>query len=250
MNELKHLQTAIEAVLKVMEGQNYSPYTIKGHQCVFNGLLKFMRTKGLEKIDERVCMDFIRSRTGTTMEGFYGRGDRKTNIYMKPIQNLLAFMETSRVSYQMRSKIPSFQCPEGFEEEYSLFQDECEERHYAWSTITGNNRIIHKFLQYLDANNVRSSEEIKPLHLTDFLSGYDKAKPKYVATIVSILRNYLSFLYQQGFIKHEVAYSLPKVRIMRNAFIPHSWKTEDVKKLLEAVDRGASKGKRDYALLP
>lgn len=36
---------------------------------------------------------------------------------------------------------------------------------------------------------------------------------------------------------------------MRNAFIPYSWNTEDVKKLLGAVDRADPKGKRDYAIL-
>jgi integrase len=42
---------------------------------------------------------------------------------------------------------------------------------------------------------------------------------------------------------------LPKVRYSRNAFIPPSWKKEDVKKLLKAIDRGSPLGKRDYALL-
>ncbi len=148
---------------------------------------------------------------------------------MKPIQNLLSFMENGSVVYQMRSKIPAFQCPEAFEEEYLLFQDECEERHYARSTIYSTNQILHKFLFYLQQNHVRFSKEINPVHLTGFLSNYDKAKPKYVATVISILRNYLSFLCQQEFIMHDVASCLPKVRILRNAFIPHSWKTEDVK---------------------
>ena len=208
-----------------------------------------MQTNGLKKLDEEVCMDFLRSRTGTNMQGFFGTGDRKTNTSMKPIQNLLAFMKNGVVSYQMRSKKPAFQCPEAFEEEYLLFQDECEERHYAKATIISNNQIIHKFLHYLDVNSICSSEEIKPFHLTGFLTNYDKAKPKYVATILYILRNYLSFLYQQEFITYDIAASLPRVRIMRNAFIPYSWKTEDVKKLLKAVDRGDPKGKRDYAIL-
>ncbi len=249
MNELQDIQAAIEAVLKALEDQNYSPHTVHLHRGVLNGLVKFMKVQGIRTLNEAVCMDFIRSRTGTNMQGFWGTGDRKTNTYMKPVQNLLAFMENGSVFYQMRPKIPPFKCPKAFEEEYLLFQDECEERHYAKSTITSSNYILHKFLLYLNLNNVCSSEDIKPSHLTGFLSNYTKAKPKYVVTILSILRNYLSFLYQQEFMKHDVASFLPKSRIMRNAFIPYSWKTEDVKKLLKAVDRGDPKGKRDYAIL-
>ncbi len=249
MSESQDIQAAIEAVLKALEDQNYSPYTIKVHGGVLNGLVKFMKNNGIKTLDEAVCMDFIRLRTGTNMQGFWGTGDRKTNTYMKPVQNLLAFMENGSVFYQMRPKIPPFKCPKSFEEEYLLFQDECEERRYAKATIISLNNILHKLLLYLDKNNVCSSEEIKLPHLTGFLSNYANAKPKYVATILTILRNYLSYLYQQGFMKHDIASSLPKSRIMRNAFIPYSWKTEDVKKLLKAVDRGDPKGKRDYAIL-
>ncbi len=249
MIELQDIQAAIEGVLKALEDQNYSPHTIKVQEGVLNGLVKFMKTNGIKTLNEAICRDFIRSRTGTNMQGFWGTGDRKTNVYMKPVQNLLAFMENGSVFYQMRPKIPPFKCPKAFEEEYLLFQDECEERYYAKSTIISINNILHKFLVYLNLNNVCSSEEIKPSDLTGFLSNYGKAKPRYVATIISILRNYLSFLYQQGFMKHNLASSLPKSRIIRNAFIPYSWKTEDVKKLLKAVDRGDPKGKRDYAIL-
>jgi site-specific recombinase XerD len=36
---------------------------------------------------------------------------------------------------------------------------------------------------------------------------------------------------------------------MRNAFIPSVWKNEDVKRLLDSIDRYNPQGKRDYAIL-
>jgi len=249
IKKFQSLQTSIEGVLNALKNKNYSEGTIKNQKSVLNGLLKFMNSNDIDKFDKKVGMDFICFRTGTKMKGFYGTGDRKTNLYMKPVQNLLEFIEKGTVTFQMRSKIPEFQCPETFKEEYFLYQDEYEERHYAKATIISHNQILHKFLYYLDENNIGSSEEIKPSYLTGFLSNYEKAKPKYLATIISNLRSYLSFLSQNEFISQDITSFLPKVRIMRNAFIPHSWKTEDVKKLLKAVDRGDSKGKRDYAIL-
>ncbi len=70
-----------------------------------------------------------------------------------------------------------------------------------------------------------------------------------MVTIIYVLRNYLAFLYDHRFISEDISKSLPKVRIMRNAFIPYSWDSEDVKKLLDAIDRGDPKGKRDYAII-
>lgn len=183
------------------------------------------------------------------MDGFYGSGDRKTNVYMKPVQNLLVYMKTGNLSYYMRSKISDFICPKCFEDEYLLFQEVYEERHYAAATIISNNNILHKFLNFLDEKNVTESSQITQTHIAIFLEAYSTAKPRYVGTILYIMRNYLSFLFQQGFIKEDLSRTLPKVRIMRNAFIPYSWSTEDVKKLLGAIDRADPKGKRDYAIL-
>jgi len=105
-----------------------------------------MQANNCTTLNEDIGLEYVRNRTGTTMEGFYGRGDRKTNVYMKPVQNLLVYMKTGSLSYYMRSKLSDFQCPEGFEEEYLLFQDAYEERHYAKATILSNNQLLHKFL--------------------------------------------------------------------------------------------------------
>jgi len=249
MDELHDLQTTMDAVLKLQREQGYAQSTLKLHQGVYHGLLKFMQANNYTSLNEIVGLEFVRNRTGTTMEGFYGRGDQKTNAYMKPVQNLLVYMKTGSLSYYMRSKLSDFQSPEGFEEEYLLFQDACEERHYAKATIISNNQVLHKFLNFLDEENVSESLGITPSHVTKFLGRYSTAKPKYVATVLYVMRNYLSFLYKQDFTKDDLSRSLPKVRIMRNAFIPYSWNTEDVKKLLGAVDRADPKGKRDYAIL-
>ena len=249
MDELHDLQITMEAVLKLQREQGYAQNTLKQRKCIYHGLLKFMQINNYSTLNEDVGLAYVYNRTGTTMEGFYGRGDRKTNVYMKPVQNLLVYMKTGSLSYYMRPKLSDFQCPEGFEEEYLLFQDVCEERHYAKATIISNNQILHKLLCFLDEENVTESLEIISTHVTKFLGRYSTAKPKYVATVLYVMRNYLSFLYQQNFTKEDLSRHLPRVRIMRNAFIPYSWNTVDVKTLLGTVDRADPKGKRDYAIL-
>jgi len=194
-------------------------------------------------------MAFIKERTGTTMEGFWGHSDIKTNRVMKPIQNLLFYLENGDLTFFIRSHIKPFICPPVFEKEYYLFQKEYKERSYKDATIVCNNNIVHKLLLHMEEKGINSSNEITAAHITEFLALYSQAKPKYVSTILYVLRNYFTFLKDMGFIEANLAESLPHVRILRNSFIPHSWKKEDVKKLLEAIDRGSAKGKRDYALL-
>lgn len=102
-----------------------------------------MQANNFTALNEEVGIEYLRKCTGTMMKGFYGAGDRRTNTYMKPVQNLLVYMKTGGLSYYMRPKLSDFQCPQGFEEEYLLFQDAFEERQYAKATIISNNNILH-----------------------------------------------------------------------------------------------------------
>jgi site-specific recombinase XerD len=130
-----------------------------------------------------------------------------------------------------------------------MFLEECRCRGYANATINSNTDKLQFFLNYLDTVSVSSSEKITLKHIDGFLALYDSAAVKYVGTILYVLRNYLSFIYQNGFILNDLSLLLPKVRVMRNSSIPHAWKKTDIVKLLKAIDREDPKGKRDYAII-
>lgn len=247
--DLMPIRNAIEAVLKIMVEREYAISTIKNQRGVLNSLLKFMKKNNFTELNEEIAITFVKQKTGMEMGGFWGSFDRKTNRVLKPVQNVLYYLNHGDLTFFMRPHTQPFVCPPAFEKEYKLFQKEYKERNYANATILCNNNTLHKLLYYLDNEGIISSEEITALHITEFLAGYAENKPKYVATVLYVLRNYFSFLKDVGWIEEDLASSLPHVRILRNSFIPHSWKTEDVHKLLKAIDRGAPKGKRDYALL-
>jgi integrase/recombinase XerD len=249
MNEYKKIQDSIDIVIKALSANEYAAYTIKDQQRILNRLLEFMKEKGYTIFNEQVGTEYIYSKTNRKVDGFWGSHDRKVNCIMKPLQNLLRVLYGGNLTFFIRSHIKPFECPECFSKEYFTFQMEFKERDYANATIVCNNNILHKFLDFLKQKNVQLSSDITPEIVTGFLSGYASNKPRYVSTVLYVLRNYLTFLHRSGFIEVDLAAFLPHVRILRNAFIPHSWKTEDVKNLLASIDRGNPKGKRDYAIL-
>ena len=249
MNDLEHVRKSADAVLAWMSEKEYSVYTIKNHSHILNTFMKFMSKQKIFEINESTALLFIQEKTGITMEGLWGPGDQKINTYLKPVQNLLRYHETGQLGFYMRSRVPPFLCPEEFEKEYLLFQNEYYVRSYADAIILSNNATVRRFILYLKENGVHSSQEITIPLVTEFLKSYSSLKPKYIATILCILRNYLGFLYEKGFMTCDISVNLPSVRVMRNAFIPHSWKKEDVLRLLDSIDREDPKGKRDYAIL-
>ena len=249
MNEIQMLKESVESVLRELKCQKYSNSALGSYSAIYSDILKHMQANNISSFNEQVCIEYVFFRTGYAIGGFYGAGNRKLNTVTKPLQALLDYIKTGTVKFKMRPKICPYRCPAQFEEEYSTFQEELIYRDYARSTIICNTEKVNKFLTFLETCRVNCSKSINAKHLSIFLSGYSNCKPKYISTIIYVLRNYLSFLYENGFMDKDISKSLPKVKVMRNAFIPYCWEREDVGKLLKSIDRGDPKGKRDYAIL-
>ncbi|KPA12778.1 integrase family protein, partial [Candidatus Magnetomorum sp. HK-1] len=129
------------------------------------------------------------------------------------------------------------------------FQTICKKRQY---TILGTKslfNVIQQFIIFMNDSNVSNTDAITEDLILKFLCSYSAYSTRYIATIVSTLRNYLKFNHEEGYIKNDITSCLPKIKIIRGGFIPSTWKQEDVHKLLNTIDRNNPLGKRDYAIL-
>jgi site-specific recombinase XerD len=117
------------------------------------------------------------------------------------------------------------------------------------------------FLDFLHSRKARSLDQIQRLDLSDFITTRADLpvigkirrdhwlETKTVARIVSDMRSFLRFLTMRGILQNDLGAALPKIRVPRDAKIPSVWDQELIVRLLEAVDRSSTKGKRDYAIL-
>jgi integrase/recombinase XerD len=250
MYENQNIHEAIEFILASLEKQGHTPGTLKNYLNSFHVFEKYLNQQAIVYVNEKVCLEYINEKAGMKLTSFNGKTlNPKVNRRMKPLHLLLMYLETGDFQYKPRKMKESFDCPKGFLEEYVLFEVECRYRGYANATINSNIKKVQSLLRYLDSVSVKSSFEITFNHIEDFINTYDTASVKYIGTILYVLRNYLSFIYEKGLTSCDFSLLLPKIRVMRNASIPYVWKKEDVIKLLGAIDREDPKGKRDYAII-
>lgn len=249
MGEKLKIYEVTAKILADLQAQNYADFTIGRYRHCYNGLQKYMKERGLEYYSASVGLEFIQHKFGISVEGLYGKHPAEVRSTIRGLQVLWDYSEYGTMVIKLRPGRKPFECPVPFINEYEAFQEICVARKYTRMGKTSLFSILRKFLIFLDDACVTSSDRITSRLVIKFLSSYSGNSTRYIATIISVLRNYLAFLHQDGYMAVELTGCLPKVRIMRNAFIPSDWKQEDVKKLLNSVDRNNPKGKRDYAIL-
>lgn len=244
------IHEAIQFIISSLEKQGQAPGTLKNYINSFHVFEQYLEDNSISQVNEEICVEYIQFKTGKKINGFRGTTlDPNLNRRMKPLHLLLMYLETGAFRYEPRKQVPLFQCPPDYLEVYQCFDEYCHSKGYAEATLELNIRHVRNLLLYLESQRIRGPEQITASCLEAFLHTYGDVSVKYVGTILYVLRNFGHFLFHQGFTSCDISELLPKTRIPRNGSVPHAWKKDEVKKLLEAVDREDPKGKRDYAIL-
>lgn len=248
--ENQSIHESILFILLSLEKQRTAQSTIKNYRNCFNVFEKHLKENFIAEVNEQVCLDYLHHKTGKCLESFCGdTHDRNLNRRMKPLHLLLLYLKTGSFCYEPRKKALEFICPDSFREEYFCFKDYLHAKELSKSAIDTNIRHVQKMLTYLNLCGPGSLDMVTASHMEDYLRGYEGCSLKYIGTIMYVMRNFFCFLYHDGFLSEDISTLFPKVRVPRSGGVPYAWETEDIRKLLGAVDREDPAGKRNYAIL-
>lgn len=129
------------------------------------------------------------------------------------------------------------------------FKDFCIGREYSTVTIEHYTKQSSKFLDYIDSQSISSLNDIKLVHINNYirtLSGYTY---KTVEQHICSLRVFFKFLYQKNLNEADYSTKLPMVQARKQTRIPSVWTHNELKRLMAAIDLGNPTGKRDYAII-
>lgn len=109
--------------------------------------------------------------------------------------------------------------------------------------------IAQEFMDYLLQKSHSSTIGIS----LDTCNGYIRTLAGYsfktVEQKVCGLRHLLRFLYEIGYIASDIAAEIHMPTISKKAKIPSAWSADDLKKMINVIDRNSPIGKRDYAMI-
>lgn len=133
---------------------------------------------------------------------------------------------------------------------YGFFTYLRRERGLRETTIIQYNHYLCCFEAYLQSIDLNSLSELSPTVLISFINKRSQILGKRsIQWLCNVLKVFLRYLYREGLVGRDLSQYIESPRRYSHAHIPRSISWDEVRRMLEVVDRRSCVGNRDYVIL-
>ena len=125
-----------------------------------------------------------------------------------------------------------------------------DERGLRAASIRQYGHHLRRFAAYLHERGLDDLQALSPVVISGFLT--DRSRHLSRSGVVSrcvVLRVFLRYLNREGLVGRDLSHAVDSPRVYRLATVPRSIQWDEVRRMLEVVDRRTVVGRRDYAML-
>lgn len=224
----------------------YSQDSMYRYRKIFKELCDFA---GEEYYSSEVCSDFLTEKfkiTGSFVEK--GKHSKKQMYYLRAMRTLTDYHNFGTI-FRRKEISELIIWPVMFRKPMENYVNQLVVRGVSQRHVRTTELLVKDFILYLNTISINDFENVKPEHVSGFISSLVGYAPQTVAGRISMLRGLFRYLYLYEYISYPLAETLPKVFTFARTSLPTIWTAEDVEKILKAVDRGNPTGKRNYAMI-
>lgn len=240
-------------VIVALKMAGRSKTTIKRHRAEFNAFAGFLEARSRVLPTEADCLDFIFERSGCRIAGLREPTScRRAQLARRPLIMLMETLAGDVPKVGQATTPPLERCPARFRLIRDEYLEACRRRGNAEASVVTKQRVADQFLAYLEEVGRDSVEQVQARDLAGFWARRQRRgyAPKTTGSLRSALADFLRYLCEVGQIQEDLAGRLPPQRYPRRGqAAPHPWTAEEVRLVLERIDRQSAIGKRDYAMV-
>ncbi len=248
METRKPIEELATEVVEELKQLNYAYHTICGLRASFNRICAFARDRNELYFSEKFGMEYLKEKYGCTTDYYQEPFPPKARQAIRSIR-LLGDYQLHGVVIRRIIKRKGYVKPPQFEEVLTAYEKECENNEYSLRGMRTRLQRLFFFIDYLSLRRVMDICEITPEIISEYVISVCPNHEKSIAAILTTLRVFLRFLYLHGYIEKDLSLSVPKQNKYSYPAVPSTWEPDEVKHMLDAIDRGSPLGKRDYAIL-
>jgi site-specific recombinase XerD len=221
-------------------------YSLDYHECISNAweeLLQWMLIKDYRSFDELIGYQYCNEIFGSTVLSGIKKIDQ---VRLRAIRMLISYQKYGDFEFRTPSVYMDLTGQTGKNmEEYLQYLNNT--LHLTEDTISNKSRYLLAFNIYLENHRI-SLEDVSIDTLTDFYTNqnYTLASKH---NCNSALKLYLRYAYENGITTKDCSIYVLSDNYKKHCKLPTTYSEEEIKRMIEAVDRASSIGKRDYLIL-
>jgi integrase/recombinase XerD len=248
METKKPIEVLAAEVVEELKQLNYAYNTICGFRASFNRICTFARDKGELHFSERLGKEYLKEKYDCTIDYYQESFPKKAKGAIRSVR-LLGDYQLHGVIIRRIVKRKGYVKPPQFEEVLTAYEKECQNNEYSLRGMRTRLQRLFFFVDYLSLRKIMDVNEITPKIISDYVKSVSPKHEKSIASILTTLRVFLRFLYLYEYTEEDLSLSVPKQKKYNYPAVPSTWNPVEVKRMLDAIDRGSPLGKRDYAIL-
>lgn len=243
MTQANDLRYLMNSTASEMERLGYTPESMKHYWEVWKRYLKFTKVETVSRAD----MDsFLTDKYGIDIYS------KKTTRYQRNALRAMNVLEyyanTGKIyiRFPLANPVVVTNSLTPVIEGFVLW---LKESNHADSTIHTHERVVRRFLDSAVRHGLNEIVSIDTNHIANFIMEITGHRGK-VSYELNSLRVFFRYLYHNGMHAKNLVLFLPaanKLRLWEQ--LPTVWEADDVKAILQCIDRGNPVGKRDYAMI-
>jgi integrase len=243
--------SAAGQVVAALVAVGRSGETIRRYRMVLDRFAVFVAGRGLAAVSEQVCLDFLAEQTGVRLMSLSDPvvGEKAVQAVRRPLVLVTDALAGRPVEAGRLVVPPHDGCPARFRAVRDEYLVSCRARGNAEATVATKDRTASGFLAYLDGEGAPGLSGLGVRELSGFFVHQRHLRRKTLASMRSLLGDFLDFAAAAGQAPKGLSDRLPPQRHVRNQSEPHLWTAGEIRRVLAAIDRQSAAGKRDYAMI-
>lgn len=232
-----------EEMIEVMRNLLYSEYSIKTFSSRIGIYIHFLSQNG-KVPNYGSANEFIKEysrQNGKDEDSYF------VNKYRYSIFKFIYFLENGYVIAKIPTRIFDFSgdMSESIENYLDFLTNQ---KKLAKSTLYDYKHTLDDFNKFF---KIKKATSINDSLINDyFIFMKDNGKSIHLMYIAAtVLKHYFKYIYERNYIDVDFSNSVPKIKYIRNRNLPSVFTTDEIKKIVEGIDRNSDVGKRDYAMI-
>lgn len=232
-----------EEMIEVMRNLLYTEYSIKTFSYRIGIYIHFLSHNG-EAPNYDSANVFIKEysqQNGKDEDSYF------VNSYRYSIFKFIYFLENGYVTKKIPTRIFDFS---GFMNESieNYLDFLTNQKKLAKSTLYDYKHTLEDFNKFF---KIKKATSINDSLINDyFIFMKDNGKSIHLMYIAAtVLKHYFKYIHERNYIDIDYSNSVPKIKYIRNWNLPSVFTTNEIKKIVEGIDRNSDVGKRDYAMI-